>query len=327
MEKYQKKVFPDVVISKDQKFELESGTHAQFESLNLMKGGTIIVKSQDNWYKSNCKWFIIEVKNDFYFEGSIIAKDWTNPKVKEFLVEDTIMKEFDIKILSDDEKCVSVSHKYIFNNGGKGGNGSSGRSDSVGGSYVPGGLGGNGDFLYGGGGGVGFQENSTSEQHNSSGYNGEILNGGAGGGGNNHWGPVHGGKGGDGGINSNVGIGGLVLIICHGNLYLNNELMDVSGSKGGNGNKGNESMVNTPGGNPEPVPCGAGGGGGGAAGTPGGKICIRAKNIFNKEKFQVNIRGGEGGEGGKEGFVHIIKRDSQPGAVGDTGNSGYIQFL
>lgn len=304
-------------IQNDTVKRLIRGKRYLFNRLTIPTGSVLEIISEPedhpeiNWWEDSKKWAILEVFGDFIIEGKLVVNNWKRPKMMNSLEVDE-----KINVLGE---ILSHSMIYRFGMCGSGGNG---------GSFftVPVATGGIGDTEFGGGGGGGF--GWTHVDHHAHCIAAPPVVGRMGGPGApgtvalpgmpNY--PMCGGKGGDGALTPDKGVGGLLIIICHGKMVLNGQIL-INGTGGVAGSHGDPS-------NPNYEVAGAwingghGGGGGGSAALPGGKLYLYSKNQVDFEKIITDKSvGGIGGNGGSN--INV----GEPGLNGIKGDDGEPAFL
>jgi len=309
--------FGNMTINKDNenKIKVMSGTHSIFESLTIEKGCVLNVTSQKKWWDYTHKWAIIEVMGDLNIEGSILANDWIIPDRNYNIVSDTIYIRLANNQVPDKNPILVANYAYDFSaTGGDGGATIPGWTTIL--SKIRQAQGAKGSYFYGGGGGGGHcQDNSGG---NSDGANAEKWKGGLGRVAESNDVDRTGGNGGDGGLNIN-GVGGLLIILCHGSINLgDNAIIDVSGKKGEDGHDG-QNAPNTS------KRAGGGGGGGAAPGRPGGELFLSFQKInrINFDDF-IRINGGDPGQIGIGGTAYqsLLHLDSMKAADGQPSTKG-----
>jgi hypothetical protein len=301
-------------ITINDKFILECGSHYVFDELTIEKKGTLNLQSNEEsdlwWNKQLNKWVIIETIGNLYLKGKINAIDLPFPGKEEIIIEDSIVFSFqDFKeyaeTTSTGKEIFKLEHHYKFNKGGNGGRATSGPDIENHPLPIP--QGAEGTIFYGGGGGggVGFVHayvDNGMRDYNVAGGGAKQNFGGEPGVGtisdiNGLLHPSYGGKGGNGGLTPKKGVGGLIVIICHGTIFCQGGIVNIYGANGCDGINGDPSgyvpaLLSYP-------PNGAGGGGAGSPGLPGGKLYLFASKI--EGDLKVDSHGGFGGKKGIKG--------------------------
>ncbi len=326
MKNYFRQVFQDVTLPFDDptpsegRLDINSGTHSIFNSLTIKDKGVLNIVDKPEWWTKKNKWVILEIKHDLILSGEIRVLDWRFPRLPLVDVSESI--EYD----ADDFKpgyAFKPDRIYEFSIGGHGGYGADGILPNP--AEIKGGQGAPGTIFYGGGGGGGVGiiqvpgqkvntpgSNAVGNVAGPAGtgtfsYNGMLCSG-------------QGGNGGGGGLTPDHGVGGLLIIICHGELKWLGGTIQAFGRWGNDGLQGENSTHIQPPGGLIYLLNGAGGGGAGSPGLPGGTVYCCSKKISGKENIVVT--GGAPGGGKPKGKTILLGTYAGDGSDGIPGQDG-----